>query len=195
MLTFNEIYNVTNLMKIAVFNEKGGSGKTTLSVTLALALGIELIDLDSQKSATYWLGDEPRKLISNGWIADCPPGLEAVSADVIELLGKADLVLIPVKPSFTDLRSLPQTVRFLKIHAKSAKIAFVGSTVDKRSTDAETLKEALAGYGYPIAGMLSQRASYRRAGLSSAQAGDSDAIAAAEAETLIQFIQGVPNGN
>lgn len=178
-------------MKIAVFNEKGGSGKTTLSVTLALALNIDLIDLDSQKSATYWLGNERRKLSADGWIADCPPGLEAVSADVIELLEKADLVLIPVKPSFTDLRSLPQTIKFLKIHAKGTRIAFVGSTVDKRSTDAETLKEALAGYGYPIAGMLSQRASYRRAGLINAQAGDSDAIAAAEATALIQFIKGL----
>lgn len=182
-------------MKIVVFNEKGGSGKTTVAVTLALALGIDLIDLDSQKSATFWLGDDPRSVTPGGWIADCPPGLEAVSADVIELLGKADLVLIPVKPSFTDLRSLPQTIRFLRIHAKGSKIAFVGSTVDKRSTDAETLREALAGYGYPIAGMLSQRASYRRAGLVSAQAGDSDATAAAEAQTLIQFIAGVPNGN
>jgi chromosome partitioning protein len=48
---------------IAVFNRKGGSGKTTMAVNLAAALGergtrVLLIDLDAGASATEWLGTE-----------------------------------------------------------------------------------------------------------------------------------------
>jgi chromosome partitioning protein len=49
------------MRKIAVINQKGGSGKTTTVVSLAASLAekkrkILLIDLDAQASATSWLG-------------------------------------------------------------------------------------------------------------------------------------------
>jgi chromosome partitioning protein len=48
---------------IAVFNRKGGSGKTTTAVNLAAALGdlgarVLIVDLDVQASASHWLGRE-----------------------------------------------------------------------------------------------------------------------------------------
>lgn len=49
-------------MRIAVFNQKGGTGKTTIAIHLARALGEGslLIDLDPQGSATHLLGvDNP----------------------------------------------------------------------------------------------------------------------------------------
>jgi chromosome partitioning protein len=46
---------------IAILNQKGGSGKTTTSVSLAAALGeagqrVLLVDVDPQATATHWLG-------------------------------------------------------------------------------------------------------------------------------------------
>ena len=54
-------------MIIAVLNSKGGVGKTTIAVNLSAALAsprrrVLLVDLDSQASASLWLGLERRNL-------------------------------------------------------------------------------------------------------------------------------------
>jgi chromosome partitioning protein len=61
------------MRRIAVVNQKGGAGKTTLAVNLAAALGEQahptlLVDLDADHHATTWLGLRPE------------PGLRAVIA-------------------------------------------------------------------------------------------------------------------
>lgn len=179
------------MKRIVVFGEKGGCGKTTVSVVISRLLNLHLYDLDPQKSATHWLGEEPRQT-NGGWIADCAPGLGFMNVEMLDLMKQAQLFLVPVKTSFTDLMSVGQTLKFIKAHASSsAHIAFVGSTVDARSNDESMLREGLAPYKYPIAGIFTHRASYRRAGLSHALPGDSDPVAAAEADALINYIKEV----
>ena len=117
---------------IVVTNQKGGCGKTTLAMNLAATIGLKnkvmLVDGDPQGSATRWAasahdnkpfpaavmglanaGDkahrEIKKYIDNYdfIIIDCPPAADnSFTASVLLI---ADLAIIPIVPSPTDLWS------------------------------------------------------------------------------------------
>lgn len=182
-------------MKIIVFSEKGGSGKTTLAVHLTVALGLPLLDLDPQKSATRWLERrEPSPVFLNpdarlpeSYLIDCPPRF---NAGLIRYLEAADVALLPVRASFNDLVILPDAVSFLEEHAR--KVAFVGADIDLRTNDLDSLKEVLQGYPQaPLIGYMSHRAAYRRAGLAGKLAGEVDEVARAELQTIVQGLKKV----
>ena len=174
------------MVQITVFNEKGGVGKTTVSVLLATLLDAEIIDQDDQKTASRWLArrPEPRQVSPGRWVIDCAPGLSMDSANAVK---DARLIVVPVTVSFPSFDALPQTLRFIRAHS-TAQICFVGVDIDSRTNDLDTLKTALKAHGAPLAGVLTHRASYRRAGLTGGLAGDSDAQAAIEQKTLIKKI-------
>lgn len=114
---------------IAVVQQKGGSGKTTLAVNLAVAcvrrgMTVALLDTDPQGSLGRWflarrerLGDPGMEFsTSSAWgvsyeceklkrqadivIIDTPP---KVDADLRPALREADLILVPVASSHVDL--------------------------------------------------------------------------------------------
>jgi chromosome partitioning protein len=122
---------IRNTMLIAVVNQKGGAGKTTLSVHLAVhlfdqGLRVAFVDNDPQASATKWLGSvEPgvplhstydsRQLVDllqqlnethDVVIADAAPRL---NDQTHVLMYFAKRVLIPVKPSVLDLQATLET--------------------------------------------------------------------------------------
>lgn len=116
---------------ITVFNQKGGVGKTNLTMQLAGTIGLMgakvlVIDLDSQGTAMQWNAmatDEkpfPARVVSmaaaadkahreiskhledyNYIFADCPPSVESPAASSAMLV--SDLALIPVVPAPSDV--------------------------------------------------------------------------------------------
>src|SRR3954453_14422285 len=94
---------------LALVSQKGGSGKTTLAVHLAVALGasgrrVALIDTDPQGSATAWYGlrqaGEPRLIAA--------PAERIRGTLAAAKAGGAVIAIIDTKPSVSpDVRRRP----------------------------------------------------------------------------------------
>jgi chromosome partitioning protein len=149
---------------IVVASQKGGSGKTTLSRNLAVAVGddVALIDTDPQGSLTAWWNrrEAETPILANidGGISatlkaleeagmkmviiDTPPSAHAFVADVIAL---ADLVIVPVRPTPDDLDAVGPTLDM--IEGAGRNFVFVVSQAKKRTKLAVETVPALAQHG------------------------------------------------
>jgi chromosome partitioning protein len=157
---------------LALVSQKGGSGKTTISLNLAIAAtrnrkAVVVIDLDPQQSAARWsrLRQEDTPLILPGHgpnlsemikraqdggadlvIIDTAPKSENAALAAARL---ADLVLIPCQPSNLDLDAVADSVNIVRL-AKT-KAAFVLNNCRASSGLADDAAEALREYGLPLA--------------------------------------------
>lgn len=180
-------------LRIAVANQKGGTGKTTLAVNLAAGLQRRgktvLLDADPQGSARDWAriegrdndlpplhevaADEVRARIaqfaaaSRFVLVDCPPHLQSVALG--EVLEGVDLVLIPVQPSPLDLWASIDMAAAVK-HARSGnprlRAYMVLNQIDSRNALSRPMHQALTEFEVPaLASGLTRRAAYRSAAL------------------------------
>ena len=133
------------MKSIAILSQKGGTGKTTMS----LHLGVEaaranyltaVIDLDPQASATEW-GDSRE--------AEIPPVVSAQASRLAQVMKTAedqgvdivfidtaplsettalaaaraaDLILVPCRPAILDLRAIKSTRDLVKLADKPAYV-------------------------------------------------------------------------
>lgn len=168
---------------IAILSQKGGTGKTTLSLHLAVAAqkagqAAVVIDLDPQASAAGWKdsrsGEEP--VVVSVPAPRLPYTLQAAesggaylaiidtaphSGDVaLAAAEAADLVLIPCRPGILDLRAIGTTARVVKLAGKPAYVVL--NTVPPRASNVlADARAAVAVHGLDVAPVaLQQRAAY-----------------------------------
>jgi chromosome partitioning protein len=171
---------------IALVTQKGGSGKSTLSASLAVAAQaarerVFLIDMDPQKSLTTWaqnrqdenLGVEaimPHKLpaalaaLAQGnvtlVIIDTPATLSTASEAAMKA---ADLILIPVRPTVFDIWASDATRR--RANELEKEYVFVLNQCpilqeSRRLQEGAASLEALGGLLRP---MITSRVDYQEA--------------------------------
>ena len=176
---------------VAIVNQKGGTGKTTLATNLASVLAergtVLLLDSDPQASSQNWAASDwasPEGLAVKGmgkgnlleqvrsmardydWIIiDGPPGITRTSADAVRA---ADLVLIPAKPSPLDVWAASDIVAAVRARQKSTngmpKAAFVITMVQPRTRLGRQIDAALAEMGIPVLrARTTQRVAYPNA--------------------------------
>jgi chromosome partitioning protein len=171
---------INDTFTVAIFSNKGGSGKTTIAVHLALAWAqgapTALLDVDPQGTATEWLKRRPADLKSP--LAVPATGREAIqhALQIAWLLGEADLIVVPTRATAADLVTLGQTIDL--VHASKRKAGFVLNAFKPNLVEAKEIAPILAKYSLPVIGALGDRIAHSRglpAGLGGHELGDESA--------------------
>lgn len=203
---------------IAVVARKGGSGKTTVAVHLALAAHLSgkraaLLDLDPQGSAVEalrlrqsggprWAPTTSRSLYSaqvaaqrggvEAVIIDTPAGAEEGMSNAVVL---SDLTLLVVRPTFLDLAAAARTAEMLKWLQKPALVLLNQAPPARDGIEPPAVRKALRALsvlGLPIIPVvLRARAGYQNAmetGRSAVEA-DPAGAAARELGALWRFME------
>lgn len=171
----------SGMRAILVANPKGGSGKTTLAVSLAGALAVaghnvRLLDMDKQQSASTWVkrrmaGLPPIWLFEQtqntagkeGWlIIDSPAGLHGKSLE--RALKLVERVIVPIAPSLFDIEASRSFLDVLQaekaIRKERAFIGMVGMRVTPRTRAASTLESFLQEHKLPVLAHLQETQAY-----------------------------------
>jgi chromosome partitioning protein len=155
---------------IALITQKGGSGKTTLTLSLAVAAVLQglttlVIDLDTQGTACSWhdrrkgigkganpmvidaqphrLADTLKQARANGVqfvLIDTPP--RAADASLIAAKA-ADLVIVPARPQMYDLETIPVTREILAVAGNKPAMVVLNSVPpigDRHGQSGEAMK-------------------------------------------------------
>jgi len=168
---------------ITIAGQKGGAGKSTIAAHLSVALSqagnkILLVDIDPQASLKSWYQIREEKfgkgytgvqfLESSGWrvsstissyqgkvdyiIIDSPPHTELETKNAVRL---ADLVIIPMQPSPTDLWATSATVAFAETEKKDYRII-----LNRYNPNSKTAKEIIEQINNKLACSLGNRVAF-----------------------------------
>ena len=202
------------MFTISIIGQKGGTGKTTLALGLAVAAFragkvVAVIDLDPQASAANWKdrrSDDSPAVVSaqSSRLKQTLATAEEIGAEVviIDTAGRnddsalnaarhADLVLIPTRTNIVELEALPSAADILRLAGNPPAFVVLNGihpTASRQAVDARELVQK--NFGLDCAPVfLCHRAAYADAMTtgSTPQELDQDGKAAAELEALFRF--------
>ena len=197
---------------IALVSQKGGSGKTTLALHLAVASAAEgrntaIIDLDPQASSANWsdrrtaevpvvlsahasrLQHEIQRVREIGGeilYIDTAPHSDSAALEAARV---ADLALIPCRPAILDLEAITNTLAFIRTTGTPTLVVL--NAIAPTGQDALLAEEALSAHDVDTCPVrLGRRVAFARALLSgqSAQEYEPFSKAAVEIKQLHDFI-------
>lgn len=157
---------------LTLVTQKGGAGKTTVALNLALAAEEQgcralILDLDPQRTATEWYEARDAKTpllaeitsdqlehalgVARDTGADLvlidTPGRDAIAVN--KAIKLADFALIPCQPSLIDIRAQRRTIDVTESLATPA--AFVLTRSSASGKRADHAGKGLQGFGIPVA--------------------------------------------
>jgi len=209
------------MFTISLLGQKGGTGKTTISVGLSVAAAlaghsVAIIDLDPQATATRWKG---RRSEDGPAVVSAPASrlqltlttaeTSGVEFAIIDSAGRsddsalaaaraADLVLVPTRTSIVELETLPQVNDLLRLaRTKSATVVLNGIHPNVRASAISEAREMLQKlYGLSTCPVhLCQRLAYAEAMVtgSTPQERDPEGKASQELNDLFRFVRDAVN--
>jgi len=161
---------------IALLAQKGGTGKTTLALSLAVAAAQSgavavVIDLDPQATACNW-GDRRKTeapIIVDAQPARLPQALERARAGGVDIAiidtparseqaamaaaKVADLIVIPCRPQIYDLETIPNTRELVRLAGEKPTLALLNA-VPPRASRQEQALEAIKGMQMEVCPVL-----------------------------------------
>ena len=173
------------MQTLAFMTQKGGSGKTTLAVHVAVAAGeagerVVIVDTDPQRSASTWGGTRQQHTPIIAPVAAAELGSVMAAArhdamtlciidtaphaapDAVRVAQLADLIIIPCRPAAFDLAAAGSAVDIVR--AAGARGAFVLSACPFRAPEIAETRTVLEGFGLPIAPVVvTDRRAFARA--------------------------------
>jgi len=203
---------------IGVLNQKGGVGKTTLSVNIAAALArtgqrVLLIDADPQGSALDWAaareGDplfavvglpkpsihKELSVVGEGYdhiVIDGPPRVTDLARSAIMA---SDVVLVPVQPSPYDIWAADEVVKLIQeasVFKENIKSFFVINRKIANTAIGRDVREALEAYNLPtLEASVVQRVVFAEAAAvgKAVYEQDRDGVASQEIEAVVSELQ------
>jgi chromosome partitioning protein len=205
---------------VAVLSQKGGAGKTTLALSLALAAQqtgkvAALVDLDPQATATNWadrrqnqapvvVSAQPARLAhvlksakesgAQFVIIDTPPRSEASAMAAAKA---ATLILIPCRPAVFDLDTIPTTLELIRLSG-NARIAAILNGVAPTGGERDQARQFLEGLGIAVCPeVFGYRKAFSHAGAvgQGAQEYDPTGKAAEEIGRVYEFVDKLLNSS
>lgn len=164
-------------MIISVINSKGGVGKTTIAVHLAVWLqkqgyAVALADCDTQRSSSQWIQeaapgitalhfDDPEAILeqlpvmareADFLIADGPGSNSEISRSI---LLRADVTIVPCKASILEARALDGATKLLRliqdVRKGMPRAVAVLSMVGKHYRLTQDMRDTAEALGLPLA--------------------------------------------